>query len=238
MDDLIFLYENPERLNDLIDEFRAKRSYADEITELKSMIEKDDAERMRIIFYVKILSKCVVKKSDVTEFHSTVLREVGRRNSIKNGILVLNMINSLGEGRAFVPVVFEALKLLAAVVATRPKAQISRKFSLDRIKITSDDMQSVELQLFLVEEAIGVIRRSMSAHSKSIGFPELAEAVNRELRKAKVGDFKEVVGSLVNRIEKRRLLILKEREEAFRKEDVLDENKVREFEKKIGSVEM
>lgn len=229
-----------EKIDLLIKEYQSQDNFDIDIHSFELLLTDKNTEKVQIIFYIKIFSIVLKKPTDIKTFYTIVLHYIDDNLDYKNSILIFNILNIIINTKLYVPTIFYFIHILkcAITIDNKKLLQTNKKYSLENIKLTSDDIKTVELQLFIVETSILLIQKVMSIYSNSIGYPELCETVCHELKTyCKINEFKSTVNNLIKRFDERKKYIINQRDNYFKKDDILDQNKVNEFEKNIQRIE-
>lgn len=217
-------------INDEIEEFiRERKNITEEILAFKKMLETTNYEKGLYIFYLEILSKAIKTPTDVNLFVSIILMHVESSMCLKNSILILRSIRALLSRREFIPLSFYLIKILRLAIEVKNLKKTTKRFDYDSIRLSNDDLDSESLQMFLIKEAMLLIKKQCHQYGSSIGYPEYASAICNELRAyCKVGIFTEVINDLIKFISDRKTYIEEERNKL--KINSMDGGKIMEFE--------
>ncbi|KAL6120333.1 hypothetical protein NUSPORA_02951, partial [Nucleospora cyclopteri] len=222
---------------DLFNEFLQKDNFDCDLLLLYEILQEKQPEKLRLVFYVEICAKVLKKHGDIKNFYTAVLKFLDANCSYKSAILVLRIIDAITNTRLYVPTSFYLITLLETAVDQKKLVSSYKKFTMENIRLSTDDIKTVELQLFVVEKVVFLLRKNLSIYSNSIGFPELSTTVEKELKnKCKKNEFKELIGDLIKEIQERRNFIEKKREETFKREEKIDSEKVKKFEGEIKKI--
>lgn len=205
------------------------KDFVEEINELKSLLTYSEYDRALFLFYVELLSKAIKKPYDIDQFVSTVISYIDDNLNMKMSIIVLRCIRSLLTARFFIPVSFHLTKLMSVAMTIKNIKRVGKKFDYDSIKVTKEECESEELQMFIIKECILLIKKQCHLLGNSIGFPEYSTVICNELKtQCKVGIYKEITMDLIGWISKRRSYIEEERNKLTESTNM---KKVEEFEK-------
>jgi len=211
-----------------IEEFiNRKEPLQEEIQAFKALISDPNYEKALFMFYVEILAKAVRKPADFNLFISTLLTFFDTNLSMKNSILILRGIKAIMNVKFYVPLSFYLTKLLSTAISVKNLRKMNRKFDYDHIRISSDEVESEELQMFVIKECVLLIKKHCFSLGSSIGYPEFATVVCNKLRTScKIGIFKELASDLIRLLTERRTYIEEERNKlkisAMNGKEVLD----------------
>lgn len=211
---------------------RNTKDFADEIEEFKLILADQSHEKALFIFYVELLAKAIKKPVDANNFISALLCHIDTSNNIRNSIINLRCFRALFTMRFFIPISFYIIKLMKEAMNIKNLKKISKKFDYDHIRISSDEENSEELQMFLIRECLILIKSHAHMFGNSIGFPEFATVLCNELRThCKVGIFRDLTSELIKFIGQRKTYIEEQRNKF--KIDAMNTNNVKEFENNL-----
>lgn len=209
----------------------------DELESLRAVLSSPSYEKIEALFVIDILSQTLKKQQDFTSFVTIVLEHIETILAYKNSVFILRILRSLINTRFFLPTAYYLTQLLSSAITAPKLTSTGKRFDYDSVRLSSDDLRTEELQIFVTGECLGLIRQQALSFGNSIGFPEYAFVLCNELRtKCKVGAFKEVVGDLLKSITDRKAYI--EAERAKEKTDVLNGKIVANFEQKLAKWEI
>lgn len=236
---LTSLYKNqPSTLSAEVAAFiESPQNINDELDALKAIFENPSYEKVEAMFLIEILSQTLKQQQDFTKFVSIVITHIETIISYKNSIFILRIIKMLINTRFYLPVAYYLTKIMELSIVTTKISASGKKYSYDSIRLSSDDLTTEELQVFVIGECIRLVRKHCAMFGSSIAFPEYAFVVCNELRsKCKVGAFKEAIGDLIKMIIERKEYI--EEERAKEKIDVVTGKMVVDFEANLRKWEM
>lgn len=207
-----------------------KKDIPEEIQALKKLLQNSNFEKGLFVFYSDILTKTINNPSDLNSLITILLEFIDNNLNLKNSILILRIIKNLTLKNYFIPLSFYLTKLFNFAINIKVRKG-DKKYTYDHIRLSNDDLDSEDLQMFIIKECIILIKKQCFTFSNNIGFPEYASVVINELSSCKVGIFKELISDLIKRISDRKNYIEEERTKL--KIDVLNGNKVLEFENSL-----
>lgn len=211
---------------------RTTKDFPDEINALKALCTDQDYDRSLFVFYVELLSKAIKKPGDLSAFVTVVLQHIENVMSLKSSIIVLRTIRALCDCKGFVPVTFYLTKLMSVAMGLKNPKRTGKSIDYDRVKVSSEEAESEELQTFVIRECIVLIKKHCYGLGKSIGFPEVAAVLCNELKaQCRIGFYKEITMDLVKYISQRKSYIEEQRSKANLRSD--DASAVSEFENRL-----
>lgn len=208
----------------------------EELNELSNLLDNPSYEKVEVVFIVDILSQSLRQQNDFSKFISIITRHIENIMSYKNSIFILRIIRTIINTRFYVPLSYYITKVAELAISYNKMGRgDNKKFTYDNIRLSSDDLGTESLQLFVVSQCLALIRKHCSQFGNSISFPEFGFVVCNELRsRVKVAAFKELVGELIKEISGRKAYIEEKRQEL--KE--LNGKAVAEFESKLEKWEI
>ncbi|KMV65532.1 hypothetical protein M970_090540 [Encephalitozoon cuniculi EcunIII-L] len=182
-----------------------------EMVYLERYVSTKDPDLTRIIFMVEILSKCLRRHSEFRDYTKLLVRIVETYKDYQYSIFCLRIIRSAVGSKFYIPLSFYLVRILKNAISVKNLIASGRKIDYDMVKPDTERIRSEEHQMFVIEEASSVLLQHMSMFSKNIGFPELAGVVISELKKLRIGIYKEVVGNMISGIDGQRKYVLEKR---------------------------
>lgn len=211
---------------------KTTKDFSSEIQAFKTLCTDPNYDRALLVFYVELLSRAIKKPADLDGFISVLLPFIDTATIMKTSVVVLRTLRALCTIKAFIPLSFYLVKLMAVAMNMKNVKRTGKHFTYDEVKISTEEASSEELQIFVIRESIQLLKRHLRAHGSSIAFPELATVVCGELRIQGKGVYKEIVGDLIKYIQKRKTYVEEERKKAELRADELA--RVSEFEKALA----
>lgn len=212
----------------------APKNIDEEINYLEKYIGTKDPDLTKIVFIVEILGKSVRKHSEFREYLRVVVSIIEKHKDYQYSIFCLRIIRAIVSSRFYIPVSFYLLRILSNAMHSRNITLQNKTVDYDCINPTPERTKSEEHQMFVIGEANSLLIHHLSTFSKNIGFPELAAVVINELKKLKLGIYKEVVGDMIFSINKQREYVLEKRSKL--KLNCLDGKTVSSFESSIERI--
>lgn len=203
----------------------------EEVEYLSECVATKEVDLTKVIFMVEVLSKSIRKHSEFREHVKVLVRILETYKDYEYSVFSLRIIKSIVESRFYVPLSFYILRILRNAIASKNITIKNKSVDYDSIKPTPDRTRSEEHQMFVIKEANLLLMQHLSAFSKNIGFPELAGVVTNELKKMRIGIYKEVVGDMISNISKHKDYFLRKRHNL--KLNGLDGNTIAAFESTI-----
>ncbi|ELA41296.1 uncharacterized protein VICG_01669 [Vittaforma corneae ATCC 50505] len=223
----------PESLQSRIEQYiKSTKDFTDEIQSFKTLVSDPNYEKALLVFYVELLSKAIKKPADFNAFISILIPFIDNVISMKTSILILRCLKALCYSKFFVPVSFYLTKLMSMAMNIKNLKKIGQQMNYDHVRVSSDETESEELQMFVIKECLVLIKRHCHTFGNSIGFPEFATVVCNELKsQCKVGIYKEIAVDLIKYISKRKSYIEEQRNRL--NVNAVDANKISEFENQL-----
>lgn len=165
----------------------------------------------RIVFLVEVVGKCLRKHSEFRDYMKVLTGIMERYADYQHSVFCLRIIKSVAGSKFYLPLSFYLIRILRNAMAARNITASGRKVDYDMITPSSERARSEEHQMFVIGEVNALLMQHMSAFSRNIGFPELAAAVTGELRKLRIGIYKEIVGDMMSIIDRQREYVLEKR---------------------------
>ncbi|OQS55666.1 hypothetical protein EHP00_1390 [Ecytonucleospora hepatopenaei] len=200
---LTHLYEYVDVIDILegkIYKFAQKDNFAEDLKILREILERDDSEKLRIVFYTKILAKILKKPNELKLFYAMVIEFIDRKSSnIKESILLINLIKIITNRKYFISTVFNLMQILHLYLKNLATAKetVKKQYYLDDLKVSNDSLKNIHFNSFVINEILVEIQNQMNLYSTNIGYPEIAFIVTKELRKMKGSEFKEVIAQYI-----------------------------------------
>lgn len=221
----------------LVDLYKEQPKTIAQLDALQKLLQNPSFEKVEVMFLIEILSQTLRQQHDFTRFITIVLEYIDKNLSYKNSIFILRIFKAIINTRFFLPLAYYIAKIIEEAIKTNNTISTGKTYDYDAIRLSSDDLHTQELQLFVIAEAIALIRGQCRIFGENIGFPEYAFVVCNELRsRCKVGAYKDIVGDLIKSIMDRKAYI--ESERAKSKLDMLSIKNVSEFESKLEPSEI
>ncbi|KAI5148525.1 hypothetical protein ENBRE01_0386 [Enteropsectra breve] len=204
--------EQPLTINADIEAFvKNPQNIEEELSYLEALLARD-FEKIEAVFISEILCQCLKKPVHFTKFVEILLKYMEKETSYKNSVFVLRLSSLIINTRFFIPLSFYLIKILEQAIAVTKTVSTKKSYNYDNLRLSSDDLITEELQMFVTGEAMMLIKRHCLMFSSQIGFPEFAFVVSNELRsKCKTGMFKEVIAGLIKQLTDRKNYIETER---------------------------
>lgn len=219
----------PANLEKEIEKFvEERKNIPDEISGFKRLISDPNFEKAQFVFYTDILCKTVRTPNELNLLLPVLFDFIDNNLNLRSSILILRIVKNLIMKNSFIPLSFYLCKILKLAINMKVKKG-DKKFSYDSIRLSSDDLNTEELQMFIIRECVVLIKKQCHNFSNSIGFPEYASVICNELSSCKIGVFKELASNLIKIIQDRKEYVEEERTKL--KVDLLKEAKVSEFER-------
>ncbi|KAI4292370.1 hypothetical protein PAPHI01_1644 [Pancytospora philotis] len=229
----IYKEQSPSLARDVEAYVASPRGVDEEIHALKELLADPSFEKLEAVFCIEVLSQTLKKQQDFTAFMSVVLDYVEANSTYKNSVFILRVLRNVINTRFYLPTTFYLVRVMQLAIEATKLSCTKKHFSYDDVRLSSDDLKTEELQIFVVNECLALIRRQVSVFGSSIGFPEYAFVVCNELRnRCKVGIFKETAAALIKLIVERKAYIEAEREKA--KIEKLSPKSVADFERDLA----
>lgn len=203
-----------------------------ELEALDKILQNTESEKVLIVFYIEILAKAIKKQEDFSKFSQIVLNYIENNLKYKNSIILLNTLRLLSNTRFYLPIIFYITRILEFAIKAGRVVRGNKQYTYDNIRLSNDDLNKEELQVFVIQESIKLIKYQCLMFGNSIGFPEIAFVLCNDLRtNCKVDCFKETIGDLIRAIAERKEYIEKKRSVIVDK--TLNMKVVLEFEKNL-----
>lgn len=217
--DLLYEYcDTPSILETKISEFSTKTSFTEDIQLLKELQEDEDFEKLKVVFYTKVLAKTVKTANELKMFYGNTINFMNKNNTnVKFVMVLLNVVKSVTNKKYYISSVFNLLAMLSSYLQQSIKCKDTNKkaYTIDDLKVTSDDLKNVNFVAFVINELLLEIRNQMEVYENNIGYPEIAFIVAKELRKLKNNEYKEFVADAVKEITERAAFVEEKRKEYF-----------------------
>ncbi len=199
-----------------------------ELEAFDKLLNDPSGEKVLILFYIEVLSSSLKKEGDFLKFIKLLLNYIEGKLSIKYSIFLLRILNLISKTRFYLPLTYYLTRILENAIKIPKTLKSNKEYTYDDIRLSNDELNREELQMFVIKEAIGLIKKQCLLFSKNIGFPELAFVISNDLRKnCKIGIFKEIIGDLIKDITERKEYIEKERKKL---NNNLETKKILDFE--------
>ncbi|ADM12182.1 uncharacterized protein Eint_090530 [Encephalitozoon intestinalis ATCC 50506] len=182
-----------------------------EIFYLEKYARTKNPDLSKITFMIEVLSKCLKKHSDFRDYIKLLVGIIETYKDYRYSIFCLRAIKSVAGSKFYVPLSFYIIRILKNAISVKNLSVEGRKISYDMVNPDPSRTKSEEHQMFVIEEAGSLLLQHMSVFSKSIGFPELAAVVVSELKKLRIGVFKEVMDNVISNINAQREHVLEKR---------------------------
>lgn len=190
------------------------RKFDNEITALQDLLVNPNFERALALFSIEVLSRAIKTKKDFSNFIHVLLAHIERSLTYKNSIFILRIIHNISDSPFYIPLSYYLTKLAELSILQKQLKRTGKSYTFDNVRLSSDDLKSEELQIFVFGESLKMIRKQCLKFGSNIGFPELAFSITSELRRScKVGLFKESVSDLIKWIIDRKEYIESKRKE-------------------------
>jgi len=227
-------YKDPAKSEkNIADYIMNPQNNEEEIKALVNVMDCATYEKAEVVFYVEVLVQSTKKQKELALLMEAVFGHIEKEISYKNSIYLLRLLKAIGSTRLYTPLVYYLTKIISEADSDRKTGRTGKSYGFDKVRLSSDDLKSEELQLFVVGEAMSQIRRFLEVFGSSIGFPELASTICGELKKrCKKGEYKEEIGEFIKAVNRRKEYIEKER--ASKNIDISNGKLVKDFE---GSLE-
>lgn len=224
---------SPESLQSRIEQYsKSTKDFSDEIQSFKILVSDPNYDKALLVFYVELLSKAIKKPADFTAFISALLPFVDNAISMKTSVIILRSLRALCASKFFVPVSFYLTKLMSIAMNVKNLKKVGKQMDYDHIRVSSDEAECEELQMFVIRECLILIKRHCHAFGNSIGFPEFATVVCNELKsQCKAGIYRDITAGLIKYISKRKSYIEEQRNKL--NVSAVDANRVSEFESQL-----
>lgn len=198
----------PEDIKDYV---RSPENVECEIEYLLRSIGHKGTDLSRLIFVTEIVGKSIKKHSEFREYVKVLVNMMETYKDYRHSVFCLRVIKLVVSSRFYVPVSFYLLRILGNAITSRNIAPLNRKVSYDTISPGEDVVRSEEHQMFVIKEVHVLLMQHLSVFSKNIGFPELASVVINELKRLRIGIYREFVNDMISTVSKHRDHIIEKR---------------------------
>ncbi|KAM0671913.1 hypothetical protein CWI42_040530 [Ordospora colligata] len=182
-----------------------------EIAYLEKYIDASDADLTRIIFIIEVLGKCARKHSEFRTYMKVITKILEKYKEYQYSIFCLRIIKLIVSSRFYTPISFYLIRILKDAISSRNIVASNKKVDYDSIKPNQERTKSEEHQMFVITEVNSLIIMHLSTFSKNIGFPELSALVINELKKLKIGIYREMIENIIACIAKQRDHVIEKR---------------------------
>ena len=231
----LYLYlDNIDLFETKLKEFKAKKSFLTDIKIYKELLADDKAELLKIVTYTKILSSVVVKDKEFRLFNILAMDYLNRKTtcSLQSCMVNINIIKILSSGKWFNSVIYNCLMMIRQFYKLKTKSN-NKKYDCDDLKVTSDDVKSVELQIYVINTSLELLRKNIFRYKNNVAFPELGKMVVKELNKLCDGEFKDIFKEISKEINETVIEMEENRKNWFKKEETISIEEAQKYEKAL-----
>ncbi|WEL39446.1 Noc2p-like protein [Encephalitozoon hellem] len=182
-----------------------------EILYLERYISSKSPDLAKIIFISEVLGKCLRRHSEFRDYTKLLVALMETYKDYPHSIFCLRVIKSAVGSKFYVPLSFYILRILGNAISVKNLVASGRRIDYDMVVPDAERTKSEEHQMFVIEEAGSLLLQHMSTFSRNIGFPELASVVICELKKLRIGIYKEIVGKIIFEINEQKEYVLEKR---------------------------
>ncbi|KAH9411688.1 putative nucleolar protein [Ordospora pajunii] len=182
-----------------------------EIAYLEKYVESNDVDLTRVVFIIEVLGKCVHKHSEFRMYMNVVTKILEKYKDYQYSVFCLRIIKLVVSSKFYTPISFYLIRILKDAISSRNIVASHKKVSYDSIKPSPERIKSEEHQMFVITEANALLVMHLSTFSKNIGFPELAAVVINELKKLRIGIYREMIENIISCIAKQREYVIEKR---------------------------
>lgn len=227
--------EQPEDIVLKIAEYvKEPTNLKEEISQVKMELELKEADTVKSIFMLEIISKSIKTHKEFREYADFIINILEKYNEYKFVIFRLRLIKSVISTRFYVPISYYLFFSVKQTLDMKNLVSLNLNVDYSNVKLKQNEIKSEEVHMFIIKEFESLLMKHLDSFSNNIGFPELANVVIFELNNLKTGIFVEFFDRLISKIEKQKKYVLDERKKS--KIDVLKTETVNEFEKNINKM--
>ncbi|KAF9764348.1 hypothetical protein NGRA_0643 [Nosema granulosis] len=228
--------EQPEDIVLKIAEYvKEPKSLKEEVNNVKLELELQEADIVKSIFILEIVSKSIKTHKEFREYADFIVSILEKFTDYKYSIFRLRLIKSVINTRFYVPVSYYLFSTVKQTLEIKNLVSLNINVDYSNVKIKQAELKSEEIHMFIIKEFENLLMKHLDCFSNSIGFPELANVVIFELNNLKTGIFVEFFDRLISKIEKHKNYVQEERNKS--KIDVLKTETVNAFEKNIKKMQ-
>lgn len=207
----------------------------EEISHVKLELELKEADIVKSIFVLEIISKSIKTHKEFREYADFIINVLEKYSEYSFAIFRLRLIKSVINTRFYVPVSYYLFYTIKQTLDLKNLVSLNLNVDYSNVKLKQNEIKSEEVHMFIIKEFENLLMKHLDCFSNNIGFPELANVVIYELNNLKTGIFVEFFDRLISKIEKQKKYVLDERKKS--KIDALKTETVNEFEKKINKMQ-
>lgn len=157
-----------------------KEIIKEEISFFGYIIKQPEYDKSLVIFIAEIISK-FSQKHNLSVFINICFKLLDDI-TLKKSIFQLRIIFILSQIPFYIPMSIQIIKIYEIAQKLNNSETCNKQIDLDKLKLTKDILESVDLKNFLLEESLAILFANLNCISDSVGFPEVSSPIIEFLR--------------------------------------------------------
>lgn len=183
----------------------------EEISFFGYIVKQKEYDRALVIFLAENITKHATKQNLIV-FLNICFTRIFCEIRLKKSIFLLRLLLILTKIENYIPMSIQLINIYKIAQKSNPVGTTDKNIDFDRLKLTTEILESSQLKDFLLEESLALLFANLNSISNCSGFPEISEPIILSLKNLQTDDDLDLY-DFIDRIKSQKLMIEKKRQD-------------------------